>query len=476
PTGTDACDASVAITSVDTTTQGACPGTYSIKRTWRGTDDCGNVSAPVSQTITVIDNTAPVISGQGIDLTIYCIASPLFTPPTATDACDATPTITFVDTTTQGNCPQSYSVKRTWRATDDCGNVSAPVSQTITVIDNVPPVLSNTCIPCVNATISCPNTPVFRAPTAADDCDPNPIISSVDTTTPGACPGTYTIKRTWRATDHCGNVSMPLSHTYTVVDNTAPVLVGQSGNATASCGQIPTFIAPVAVDACDASPDLVSVDTTIQGACPGTYSMKRTWRATDNCGNVSVPLSQTVNVVDNLPPTILGQFGSSTISCPAVPSFATAGVTDACDPNPTLTYTDTTTQGACAGTYSIKRTWRAIDACGNQSQVSHTISVVDVTAPVMDGSDCRDTVIYCPSTPVFTTAPTASDICDAIVPVVVLSNDTTQNLDGSTTYTRTWSATDDCGNTSSYKQKITFIPCNGSRLGGNADITSLSAY
>src|SRR5678810_1268278 len=66
-----------------------------------------------------------------------------FIPPTATDACDATVTVTFADVTTPGTCPGTYSVARTWTATDDCGN-TATCSRTIVVQDNTPPTL--TCV------------------------------------------------------------------------------------------------------------------------------------------------------------------------------------------------------------------------------------------------------------------------------------------------------------------------------------------
>ena len=39
-------------------------------------------SAPVSQTITVQDTAAPVLSGEGADATIECPATPGFTAPT----------------------------------------------------------------------------------------------------------------------------------------------------------------------------------------------------------------------------------------------------------------------------------------------------------------------------------------------------------------------------------------------------------
>src|SRR5512133_2125200 len=219
PTASDNCDAAPVITFTDATTPGACAGTYTITRTWIATDACGNISAPVSQTITVQDITNPDLSGQGAAETISCPATPVFTAPIAADNCDAAPVITFTDATTPGACAGTYTITRTWIATDACGNISAPVSQTITVQDITKPVLSGQG---AAVTISCPATPVFTAPTAADACDASPVITFTDATTPGACAGAYTITRTWTAKDACGNISLPVSQTITVLDNTVP--------------------------------------------------------------------------------------------------------------------------------------------------------------------------------------------------------------------------------------------------------------
>src|SRR5213592_549402 len=82
-----------------------------------GDRPCGH-SSTASQTITVEDKTAPVISALPAPTTIECPATPSFTTPTVTDACGGTVTLAFADVTTPGSCPQGYSVKRTWTATD----------------------------------------------------------------------------------------------------------------------------------------------------------------------------------------------------------------------------------------------------------------------------------------------------------------------------------------------------------------------
>jgi hypothetical protein len=49
----------------------------------------------------------------------------------------------------------------------------------------------------------------------------------------------------------------------------------------------------------------------------------------------------------------------------------------------TLTSADVTTNGTCAGSYSVTRTWTATDACGTQLLLLQTINVQDITAPVV---------------------------------------------------------------------------------------------
>ena len=92
--------------------------------------------------------------------------------------------------------------------------------------------------------------------------------------------------------------------------------------------------------------------------------MTRTWTATDACGNSSTS-SQTINVIDTDAPVIDPLPGMTTINCPATPVFDVATATDACGSAFTLTYSDVTTSGACAGEYSVTRTWTATDDCGN---------------------------------------------------------------------------------------------------------------
>ncbi len=444
-TATDACGSAFTLTSNDITTPGACAGIYSVTRTWTATDACGN-SSTASQTINVQDISAPVINALPAVSTINCPATPVFAVATATDACGSAFTLTSNDITTPGACAGTYSVTRTWTATDACGN-SSTASQTINVQDISAPVIN--ALPAVS-TINCPATPVFAVATATDACGSAFTLTSNDITTPGACAGTYSVTRTWTATDACGN-SSTASQTINVQDISAPVINALPAVSTINCPATPVFAVATATDACGSAFTLTSNDITTPGACAGTYSVTRTWTATDACGNSSTA-SQTINVQDISAPVIDALPAVSTIDCPATPVFAVATATDACGSAFTLTSNDVTTPGACAGSYSVTRTWTATDACGNSSTASQTINVQDISAPVIDPLPAIST-INCPATPVFAVA-TATDACGSAF--TLTSNDITTPGACAGTYsvTRTWTATDACGNSSTASQTI----------------------
>src|SRR5437764_6539417 len=108
--------------------------------------------------------------------TIACPGAPVFTTPTATDACDAAPSLTSLDVNTPGNCAQNYSVTRTWTAKDACGNTST-ASQTINVEDKTPPAISS--LP-VASTIASGRASCRERPKATDACEATPSLTSLD--------------------------------------------------------------------------------------------------------------------------------------------------------------------------------------------------------------------------------------------------------------------------------------------------------
>src|SRR5262249_53670843 len=81
----------------------------------------------------------PDIGGQGSNGTVECPTTPVFSPPTASDACGGATVVDDGATTTAGTCGNTYSSTKSWHAINDCGNTSGTVSQTIHVIDTTAP-------------------------------------------------------------------------------------------------------------------------------------------------------------------------------------------------------------------------------------------------------------------------------------------------------------------------------------------------
>src|SRR5207302_5616964 len=96
-------------------------------------------------------------------------------------------------------------------------------------------------------------------------------------------------------------------------------------------------------------------------------------------------VSQTIQVVDDQPPSIGGQGDNGTVECPATPVFTDPTSSDTCSSSSIVLDSDSSTAG-CGGSYTRTKTWHAVDACGNTSaQISRTIMVVDDKPPSIGG-------------------------------------------------------------------------------------------
>ncbi|MBL7818002.1 MAG: gliding motility-associated C-terminal domain-containing protein, partial [Saprospiraceae bacterium] len=445
-TATDNCDANVNVTLNEVRTNGSCPDSYTLTRTWTATDNCGN-TATASQQITVEDKTAPTLVGVPANITVECSAVPTAPSVTATDNCDANVNVTLNEVRTNGSCPDSYTLTRTWTATDNCGN-TATASQQITVEDKTAPTLVG--VP-ANITVECSAVPTAPSVTATDNCDANVNVTLNEVRTNGSCPDSYTLTRTWTATDNCGNTATA-SQQITVEDKTAPVLVGVPANITVECSAVPTAPSVTATDNCDANVNVTLNEVRTNGSCPDSYTLTRTWTATDNCGNTATA-SQQITVEDKTAPTLVGVPANITVECSAVPTAPSVTATDNCDANVNVTLNEVRTNGSCPDSYTLTRTWTATDNCGNTATASQQITVEDKTAPTLVGVPANITV-ECSAVP---TAPsvTATDNCDANVNVTINEVRTNGSCPDSYTLTRTWTATDNCGNTATASQQIT---------------------
>ncbi|MDD7885669.1 gliding motility-associated C-terminal domain-containing protein [Flavivirga sp. 57AJ16] len=424
----------------------------SITVTWTVADLCETITQ--SATYTFTQPTAAVFDQTTLpadNLTFECDSLPQADVLTASNSCGNIDVI-FTETRTDGNCPNRYSLLRTWTATNICG-VSATHSQTVTVTDNTPPVLT---LP-ANQTAECSDdlSPIaFGTATAIDNCDANPVITFEDVRTDGACSGTFTITRTWTATDACGNIATA-DQTISTSDTTAPEFEQTvlPGDITVECSGVPAPETLTATDNCGTATVEVTEER-VDGNCANNYTITRTYTATDECGLTNTHI-QTITVQDTTPPVFEQALPPLVriVECDAVPDAETLTATDTCG-SATVTVNDVRTDGSCTNNYTIARTWTATDACGLTTTHTQIITVQDTTAPSFEGTlPATNITVECDAVPNAETL-TATDNCgDALVTV----NDVRTDGDCPNNYTiaRTWTATDECGLTTTHTQVIT---------------------
>jgi hypothetical protein len=158
-----------------------------------------------------------------------------------------------------------------------------------------------------------------------------------------------------------------------------------------------------------------------------------------------------ITVQDTQSPVLSDAPANVTVECNAVPAAAILTATDNCS-TPVVTYSEVRTDGNCSGNYTLTRTWIATDACGNTSSKTQVITVQDTQAPVLSAAPANVTV-ECNAVPAAATL-TATDNCEHRI-VTYNEVRTDGNCSGNYILTRTWTATDACGNTSSKTQTIT---------------------
>ncbi|SDI61615.1 gliding motility-associated C-terminal domain-containing protein, partial [Winogradskyella thalassocola] len=390
----DNCSSDLEATFTDSVADGTCPNASIITRTWSLTDDCDN-TATFAQTITVQDTTAPTFSVPA-DITVECDVD--VTDLTITgditdenDNCSSDLEATFTDSVSDGTCPNSSIITRTWSLTDDCDNTTTFV-QTITVQDTTAPTFS---VP-ADITIECDVdvtdlTLTGDATDEADNCSSDLEATYTDSVADGTCPSSSIITRTWSLTDDCDNTTT-FVQTITVQDTTAPMF-----NETlpididAECDAVPTAETMTATDNCGTA-EVTFEEEITYGSCMGDYIIVRIWTATDSCGNEAVH-TQIITVQDNTAPTLVSSFNDTIIvSCDAIPEVPSLVFEDSCSNNIDVSFNEESNQTNDLEDYNITRTWTVTDDCGNQAlftqnitiERSNIIEAIDVNRCILD--------------------------------------------------------------------------------------------
>jgi hypothetical protein len=134
---------------------------------------------------------------------------------------------------------------------------------------------------------------------------------------------------------------------------------------------------------------------------------------------------------------------------PEVNGLATAN--DECG-EVTVNFSDEITS-ACGGTKVIKRTWKAVDYCGNVATALQTLTLRDTIPPVL--TIPSDRTLECPATTETsaTGVATATDACGSTA--VTFTDTVTAGCGATKVIKRAWKAVDQCNNVAIGVQTIT---------------------
>ena len=279
-----------------------------------------------------------------------------------------------------------------------------------------------------------------------------------------------------------GGLSDTCSTTVTVSDTTPPRVTIEAGDETVECDGagntealnkwLGTHGGASAVDTCGGvtwSDDFPG----LSNGCCATGSAKVIFTATDDCGLMD-STTGSFAIEDTTPPSILTPASDMTVECDGegnaddldgwLNNHGGAVASDVCcGDDITWTHTPAQLSDDCCETGSATVTFTATDGCGNASTTDATFTIVDTTPPEITcpgditlergdklcNSDVQD---WLDST-------TATDICCGDDEITIVEDSAANGYECGFPYDSTtevtWTATDDCGNSSQCSAFIT---------------------
>jgi HYR domain len=404
---TDNCTAANALVLAPASTTYTCANVGVNNIALTVTDAAGNTGVCVA-TVTVRDATAPTITNCPAPVTVpscNALVPNVVAGLVANDACGIASITQSPAAGLDFGFANGNSVTITVTVTDAHGNVTS-CSVPVTIQDAQAPVYQN--CPTVMTMIGndgdqCSAKINWALPVALDDCQ---LVSNVQVS--GPIPGTVlaiTCPSTpstivYRATDASGNTST-CSFQVMVVDLQKPAFnadITMPTNISVECNAVPTncvfhgngLCTPLTVsdlhDNC-AGPLTVSFnEVSTKGTDPNacnyySYTLTRTWTATDCAGNARQH-TQVITVRDTTKPVAvcknititLNDFGTFTIASRDLDG----GSTDNCAANANLTFTASQTVFTCAdfGVSPVSVILTVADPCGNFSTCAALVTIL----------------------------------------------------------------------------------------------------
>ena len=394
----------------------------------------------------------PVFVNPVVNSTVSCTSELPNSPPTqfAISPCDSIPAqvVSVLIESSDDPC-LGYRTFQHLALNLSCGNFTIAY-ETISIAENSAPEF--VALP-EGLVFACDQEVDFGEPTVVDPCSPFSIEYS-DEFVVGTCANSYEIIRTIVATDVCGNTAND-AYSIFVVDTVPPELISVPASLTIGCGdEVPEMLPEVSDDCSNWV--LAFEDVEMELDCPSNRLITRTFTVTDECGNAA-QADQEITILDEEAPTLEYVPADLVLECGVDVPLDAVVATDACSELNTWSL-DSIVAGECPQEESILRSHYAEDACGNQVSAIQIIEIVDEVAPVISG----DALISIDCSEVDAPLVTAMDACG----------------ESSLTYTSTgigegifaqnevriYTATDDCGNSSSSIQLVEYtdgIDCGG---------------
>jgi len=192
-----------------------------------------------------------------------------------------------------------------------------------------------------------------------------------------------------------------------------------------------------------------TVSVVAGSTCGATYTLSLDV-SSKGCGSTA---STDILISDTGLPIVTAP-ANLTLECPADTSTAATGVATAHDNsgNLAVNYNDVVTAN-CGGSKVITRTWTAVNPCGFSVSAPQIITVKDTTPPTVTAPSDVTVAFTADVSTSSTGVATAQDGCSSVS--LQYADALAVRPDGSQVISRTWTATDACGNRASALQTIT---------------------
>lgn len=393
--------------------------------------------------------------------------------------------------------------------TDFCGN-SLSVEATFAAVDDSLPVLVD---PAQDLTINCGTQDELEQSLIAwlqdaggasgdDGCgfvqfntlrNTAAILNDFRDSQSVSCGRTGSIEVDFYLSDFCGNeLPTPTRATFTVIDTLAPVVDVNPIDVTIECSpnieqqiadNIEGYFEAVALDECGdvfwttfewsaSNGDEGSGIFGESDTYPFPNAEDCNWTVTfdmtviDACGN-STSAQASLTVEDSSEPEFINVIEIQTVTCDNIPEAVAPEVSDNCRFNLSVDLNETSDKGMDSTqcdfySYTLTREWVAMDACGNSSTAIQTIHVIDTLGPVFSLPAMNNVACDTDITPdTLMVLGLIDDNCSFVEDFSYTEVEITGSCAGEFRIERRYTATDVCGNSSTFVQQFFFTDTLG---------------